>query len=70
MQMAEWLEFYAKTLELNVWTSATVESAFQDSRQKWNVLVRCGNGHERQLEVNHLGQYRVQPTSQLWGCSW
>lgn len=63
-QMAEWLEFYAKALELNVWTSATVESAFQDSQQKWNVLVKR-HGRERRLQVNHLGQYHAQLTSRI-----
>lgn len=53
--MAEWLEFYAKTLELNVWTSATVVSAVQDSTKKWDVIVRRGNDCERHLQVNHLG---------------
>ena len=69
--MAEWLEFYAKTLELNVWTSATVESAFQDSQQKWNVLVKR-HGRERRLQVNHLGQCHVRFTLRIhdgYSCS-
>jgi cation diffusion facilitator CzcD-associated flavoprotein CzcO len=53
-QLADWLESYAKALEVNVWTSATVISASQDASNRWKVLVRRDDGQEREFFVNHL----------------
>jgi hypothetical protein len=54
-QLADWLESYAKTFELNTWTSSTVVKAVQnESKTKWEVLVKHQNGSERVLNVNHL----------------
>lgn len=53
-QLADWLEFYAKALELNVWTSSTVTHASQDEQMKWHVTVRRADGTERVLHVEHL----------------
>ncbi|KAG6852360.1 hypothetical protein C0991_000372 [Blastosporella zonata] len=54
LKIAEWLESYATLLELNVWTSSTVESALQDDKHKWSVCVRREDGSSRVLVVNHL----------------
>lgn len=52
-KFANWLESYADTLELNVWTSSTVTKAIPDSSSKrWNVTVRR-NGAERIFNVKH-----------------
>jgi hypothetical protein len=53
--MAEWLESYAKTLELNVWTSSTVLGAKQDTNNEWIVRVQRPDGSIRVFHVNHLG---------------
>ena len=53
--MADWLESYARSLELNVWTTATVLSVVPSTRGKrWSVRVIRGDGRERVFEVNHV----------------
>lgn len=55
IQLANWLEFYADSLELNVWTSSTVKKVEQDSStSKWHVSITRGDGSERKLVVNHV----------------
>ncbi|KAF9259296.1 FAD/NAD-binding domain-containing protein [Marasmius fiardii PR-910] len=53
-KMAEWLEGYAKSLELDIWTSSTVLDASQDDDKKWTVRVQKGDGSIRTFRVNHL----------------
>jgi cation diffusion facilitator CzcD-associated flavoprotein CzcO len=53
-QFANWLESYADSFELNVWTSSTVTSASRDAQNKWNVTVKRIDGSERVFKVNHL----------------
>jgi putative flavoprotein involved in K+ transport len=39
-KMGDWLEMYAKVMELNVWTSAECKSArFDEARKEWTVVV-------------------------------
>ena len=55
LKMANWLESYAQSLELNVWTSATVLSVEPSTKGKrWSVRVVRGDGRERVFEVNHV----------------
>lgn len=54
-KLANWLESYAESLELNIWTSTTVISASQDADNKmWRVLVKRGDGEERVFVVRHF----------------
>lgn len=54
LKLADWLESYAHSLELNVWTSSTVTSAKQDSTtKKWTIVVETGKG-KRELCVEHV----------------
>ncbi|KAJ6458695.1 hypothetical protein DFH09DRAFT_1199203 [Mycena vulgaris] len=54
-KMADWLDFYAKCLEINVWTSTTVTDAKEDlDSGKWSVTVNQANGTKRTLSVDHL----------------
>ncbi|KAG9224371.1 hypothetical protein PLEOSDRAFT_1065723 [Pleurotus ostreatus PC15] len=53
-KLANWLEGYAEIMELNVWTSASVEKVVQDkSPGKWMVTVRRANG-DRTFKANHV----------------
>ncbi|KAI0697450.1 FAD/NAD(P)-binding domain-containing protein [Cytidiella melzeri] len=52
-KLADWLESYAKTLELDVWTSAKVVSAKQEENGKWAVTVQRGD-KDRVLHVDHV----------------
>jgi len=56
LQFADWLEFYAQTLELNVWTSALVEKMGKGEKGQWNVTVRRGgpDGTVRILHPTHV----------------
>ncbi|TFK48085.1 FAD/NAD(P)-binding domain-containing protein [Heliocybe sulcata] len=55
-KLADWLESYAQSLELDVWTSAEVTEANQDeTSKKWTVTVkRLETGQERKFTVDHL----------------
>jgi cation diffusion facilitator CzcD-associated flavoprotein CzcO len=55
LKLANWLESYAESLELNVWTSSTVVTASQsEATKKWDVVVKRGDGSERTFTVNHF----------------
>ncbi|KAF8634275.1 hypothetical protein AX17_004231 [Amanita inopinata Kibby_2008] len=55
-KLANWLESYAESLELNVWTSSTVTRATQDSgSRRWTVTIQRADGTERLFRnVKHL----------------
>ncbi|EKM60232.1 uncharacterized protein PHACADRAFT_203479 [Phanerochaete carnosa HHB-10118-sp] len=54
-KIADWLEFYAETLELNVWLSSEAVSAVRNkATNKWDVVVRRGDGSTRTLHVDHV----------------
>ena len=57
-QLADWLEAYAKVMELNVWTSSTVTSAEQGASGTWTVNVTRvlpdGTETKRVLHPTHL----------------
>ncbi|KAK7037595.1 hypothetical protein VNI00_011087 [Paramarasmius palmivorus] len=52
--MADWLENYVNTLELNVWTSTTVLDAAQAQDNTWNIRVQRSDNSIRNLRVRHL----------------
>jgi cation diffusion facilitator CzcD-associated flavoprotein CzcO len=54
-QIADWIESYAHSLELDVWTSSTVTRASQDpDTKKWTVEIERANAEPRTFVVNHL----------------
>ncbi|KAI0074816.1 FAD/NAD(P)-binding domain-containing protein [Panus rudis PR-1116 ss-1] len=61
-KLANFLEFYADTLELNVWTSSEVLKADRDesvggpgnNKGKWVVTVRKADGSQRVFRVDHI----------------
>ena len=53
--MADWLEGYAKFLELNVWTASTIKQASWDESKKiWTIDVNREGRETRTLNVKHL----------------
>ncbi|KAG1751338.1 uncharacterized protein EDB91DRAFT_601217 [Suillus paluster] len=55
LKLADWLESYAHSMELDVWTSATVMSVIPGTKgKKWSVAVQRADGRERTFEVNHV----------------
>lgn len=55
-KLASWLEHYAETMELNVWTSTLVTHARRnDATNKWEVSIRnLKTGVERVLKPAHI----------------
>ncbi|KAF9779781.1 hypothetical protein BJ322DRAFT_1012818 [Thelephora terrestris] len=57
-KLADWLESYAKIMELNVWTSSTVTSAEKDPSGGWIVnltrILPDGTESQRVLRPTHL----------------
>ncbi|KIK66458.1 hypothetical protein GYMLUDRAFT_257766 [Collybiopsis luxurians FD-317 M1] len=53
-KLANFLEAYAETLELSVWTSSTVTTSSWDASTKsWQVTVSRG-GKDRKMKVKHI----------------
>ncbi|KAF8629969.1 hypothetical protein AX17_005535 [Amanita inopinata Kibby_2008] len=53
-KLANWLESYGTTMELNFWTSTKVVKATQDENNMWYVTVQKADGQERTFKVKHL----------------
>lgn len=54
-KIANWLEFYADTMELNVWSSAEFTGASYDKRdERWRLNIRRADGSERILHPRHV----------------
>jgi putative flavoprotein involved in K+ transport len=54
-KLADWLEFYAKVMDLNVWTGTTVlDGAFDDETLSWTVTLRREDGTERTVHPSHV----------------
>ncbi|KAF8875878.1 hypothetical protein CPB84DRAFT_439009 [Gymnopilus junonius] len=55
LKLANWLEFYAEAMEINVWTSSYTTQVTQDpTTNKWHATIKRGDGTERKFVVNHL----------------
>ncbi|PSS35578.1 hypothetical protein PHLCEN_2v1455 [Hermanssonia centrifuga] len=52
-QLADWLESYARNMEIDYWTSTTVTHARQEENGKWAVTVRR-NDKDRVFHVDHV----------------
>ncbi|GAA5931049.1 flavin-containing monooxygenase [Sporobolomyces koalae] len=55
-KLANWMEFYAEAMELNVWLDSTIERDphYDPQTKQWTVKVKRTNGQDRTLKVNHL----------------
>ncbi|GAB1318037.1 Putative flavin-containing protein [Madurella fahalii] len=54
-KMADWLEFYARTLDLNVWTSTSLVSQKWDgAKNQWTVVIERVRGDNGQTETRTL----------------
>ncbi|KAF5380330.1 hypothetical protein D9757_007962 [Collybiopsis confluens] len=56
-KLANFLEAYAETLELSVWTSSFLtSSSWNDSTKSWEVIISRGGGElkERKMNVKHI----------------
>ncbi|MGY1773731.1 flavin-containing monooxygenase [Blastococcus sp. SYSU D00813] len=54
-KLADWLEFYASAMELNVWTgSEMVASEYDEVLGTWTLTIRRADGTERQVRPRHV----------------
>lgn len=53
-QLANWLEYYAEAMELNVWTSTSVESVRLQDDGRYEVVVKKADGTTRTFHVAHV----------------
>lgn len=54
-KIANWLEFYADTMEINVWNSTEfTRGSYDDKAGRWTLTVRRGDGTERILRPRHV----------------
>ena len=54
-KLAGWFEYYAESMELNVWTKTTFISAEYDKTEKnWNVKLKLSDGNEKIMKPKHI----------------
>ena len=54
-KLAGWFEYYAESMELNVWTKTTFISAeYDEAKKNWKVILRLSDGNERILKPKHI----------------
>jgi len=54
-KLAGWFEYYAESMELNVWTKTTFISADYDKAKKnWNVKLKLSDGNEKIIKPKHI----------------
>ncbi len=54
-KLANWMEFYAESMELNVWKGTTVLGGeYDDSRKKWTMRLRMPDGKTRVMHPANI----------------
>jgi cation diffusion facilitator CzcD-associated flavoprotein CzcO len=54
-KLANWLEAYVETMEINFWTATEFVSAtYDEAKQHWTVVLRRGDGSTRTLNPRHV----------------
>ncbi len=54
-KIANWLEAYVESMEINFWTGTTFEGAeYNEATQSWMARIRRGDGSVRLLRPNHI----------------
>jgi len=53
-KLADWLESYAHTMELNIWLSTTIDSIKEVPGKGWSVVVKRGDGTTRTFAPRHI----------------
>lgn len=53
--LANWFEYYAGAMELNIWTSTTLTKArYDDAAKRWTVHLTRADGSERIMHPRHV----------------
>jgi len=54
-KLADWLEFYAETMELNVWTKTSfLGGEYNNLAKRWTVRLRLADGSTRTIRPSHV----------------
>ncbi|MGE0766750.1 MAG: NAD(P)-binding domain-containing protein [Hyphomicrobiaceae bacterium] len=54
-KIANWLEFYADTMEINIWNSTEfTRGSYDDKAGRWTLTVKRADGSERILRPRHV----------------
>ncbi|KAK1511300.1 flavin-containing monooxygenase [Colletotrichum costaricense] len=54
-KLADWLESYAKMMELNIWSSTNIEeTSYNEQEKTWTVKLRRADGTLRTLKPRHI----------------
>jgi cation diffusion facilitator CzcD-associated flavoprotein CzcO len=54
-KLANWLEFYAESMEVNVCTKTTFRGAeYENSAKRWNAQLRIADGSIRNMRPSHI----------------
>lgn len=54
-KLANWMEFYADSMEINVWTkTAFLAGDYNESEKKWDVTLRLPDGRIRTMRPSHV----------------
>jgi cation diffusion facilitator CzcD-associated flavoprotein CzcO len=54
-KLGDWLESYATTLELNVWTGTSIlDGSYDEATGRWTVRLRRADGTERTVRPAHV----------------
>jgi cation diffusion facilitator CzcD-associated flavoprotein CzcO len=54
-KLADWLEFYAESMELNVWTKTVfLDGKYDRADRRWTVRLSLPGGSDRTLKPRHL----------------
>jgi cation diffusion facilitator CzcD-associated flavoprotein CzcO len=54
-KLADWMEFYAETMEVNVWTeTAFLGGEYDDATKRWTVRLRLADGSMRTMRPSHV----------------
>jgi putative flavoprotein involved in K+ transport len=54
-KLADWLEFYAESMELNVWMQTSfLDGRYDDADKRWTVRLRLADGGTRTMRPGHI----------------
>ncbi|QWG13980.1 NAD(P)/FAD-dependent oxidoreductase [Bradyrhizobium sediminis] len=54
-KLANWLEAYAESMELNFWTGTEFEGgSYDENKQRWTVALRRSDGGKRTMHPQHV----------------
>ena len=54
-KLAGWFEYYAESMELNVWTKTTfINAEYDKAKKNWNVKLKLSDGNEKIMKPKHI----------------